>query len=231
MHASVRGFVASVAVFLLAACSDSTTGPRQIAPHSPSAPAFDFTATGAALGWFQSDFAVGPTGGSFSIGGLYTVNFPANSVCDPSQSTYGPSEWDKSCIVLGDGQAVKVHATLSLSSGGLAVDFSPPLRFSPKTQVTISTDIFASIIKSNRDYFTNHPDALNAVAIFYSSGLGLSGVSDFAADPSVITHVDLNTGRIWRRVKHFSGYSIVSGESCDPSPDNPDCVEIDGVGR
>jgi len=228
MHVSVRGFVASAALFAVAACADSTTSPRQIAPHTPSAPAFDFTATGSTLGVFQSDFAVGPEGGVFSIGGLYMISFPANSVCDPSRTTYGPSEWDKSCDVLASGQAVKVHASLSLSAGGLGVDFSPPMRFSPKTQVTISTDIFAPLITSNKDYFLKHPEALNVVAIFYSSSLGVTGVSDFATDASLITHVDLNTGRIWRRVKHFSGYSIVSGEACEPSPDNPDCVAVDG---
>jgi len=232
MHVSLRGFAAGVALVSLGACSDSATSPSSATPRAltPSGPAFDFTATSYSQGLAQSEFAVGARGGSFTIAGLYTVNFPENSICDPDRSSYGPTEWDKACTTLSDNQILKVRASLTLTAAGLAIDFSPALRFSPATPVTISTDIFASVIKGNRDYLLKHPEALNPLAIFYSSNLGGVVVNDFAGDRSVITHIDLTTGRIWRRVKHFSGYSVVSGESCQPSPDNPDCVQIDGRG-
>jgi hypothetical protein len=230
MHASVREFVAGVAVLSLAACSDSTTSLRQAAPHAPSVPAFDFSAAVSDLGSSEYDFVVNADGGSFPVG-AYTVSFPGNSVCDPTVSTYGSTEWDKDCDVLPQGQSIKVHATVSLTSDGLTVDFTPALRFSPSAKVTISTDVFASFILANQDYFQTHHSALKAFAILYSPGLGSKAVNDFAADRSVTTHVDLSTGLVWRRVKHFSGYSVVSGEACDPSPDNPDCIEIDGDGR
>ena len=228
MHASVRGFAAGVALLsFAAACSDSSTSPRHIAPSSPAAaPVFDIASTGVALGQTETDFAVGPDGGSFSIGGSYTVNFPPNSVCDPSQSSYGEGEWDKACVTLG--QPLKIHAVLSVTSTGMAVDFSPALRFSPNKTVTISTDIFASAILANKDYYASNRKALNFLTIFYSPSLGAPGVKDFSNDRSVITHIDMSTGRVWRRVKHFSGYSVVTGEACEPSPDNPDCVEVDG---
>jgi hypothetical protein len=232
MRASSRWLAAGIATAFLAACSDSSTSPRPASSHGPSLapPSFDFSATAFALGFTQNDFVVGAAGGSFSIGGLYTVNFPANSVCDPAQSSYGPTEWDKPCVTLGNGQSVTLHATLTLSAGGLAVDFSPAVRFSPSTVVTISTDIFAPVVRANSAYFASNPAALNSLAILYSTNLGSAGLSDYSKDASVITHVDLTTGRIWRRVKHFSGYSIISGEACDPSPDNPDCVEVDDKG-
>jgi hypothetical protein len=53
-------------------------------------------------------------------------------------------------------------------------------------------------------------------------------VADYLSDPSLVTHVDLNTGTVWRRVKHFSGYLMGSGESCEPSPDFPECIAVDG---
>ena len=225
MHASVRGFATLLALVSIGACSDPTTSLRR-APQAPSAPAFDFSATGAALGVTESDFVVDGGGGSFSLG-AYTVSFSGNSVCDPSVSTYGDTEWDKSCAVLADAQSIKVHATVSRTSTGIAVDFTPALRFSPSANVIVSTDVFASYIVANQDYFRTHRSALSAFAILYSPSLGATGVSDFAADRSVTTHVDLNTGLVWRRVKHFSGYSIVSGQPCEPSPDNPDCIEIE----
>lgn len=229
MHASVRCLLAGTAVAALASCTDSATSPRTAATRtpSPSAPVFDFSATTYSLGFTQSDFSVSSSGGSFSIGVLYTVSFPANSVCDPARSTYGAGEWDNDCVLLDQGQSVKIHATLVLSSNGLSVDFTPGLRFAPTANVMISTDVFAPLIKANRDYFSKNPSALNSLAILYSSNLGDVGVSDYARDKSVATHVNLSTGRIWRRVKHFSGYSIISGEACDPSPDNPDCVWVD----
>jgi hypothetical protein len=226
MQAPVRGFATLVALFSIGACSDSTTSLRQATPRAPSASAFDFAATGLALGSTESDFVVSADGGSFSLG-AYTVSFPGNSVCDPTVSTYGATEWDKNCAVLSDGQSIKIHATISLTAGELTVDFTPALRFSPSAKVIISTDVFASFILANQDYFRTHHSALSAFAILYSPGLGSKAVSDFAADRSVTTHVDLNTGIVWRRVKHFSGYSVVSGEACEPSPDNPDCIEIE----
>jgi hypothetical protein len=231
MHAIVRGFAVGVVLLSVGACSDSTS-PRSSAPRNltASAPVFDFAATASSVGVTNMDFVVGSGGGSFTIAGLYTITFPANSVCDPNRSTYGSTEWDKDCTVLDAGQYVKVHATLSLSSGGLAVDFSPALRFSPSTKVIISTDIFAPIIAANPDYFSKNPHTLDALAILYSPALGGPGVKDFSIDHGVMTHVDLKTGRIWRRVKHFSGYSMTTGESCDPSPDNPDCIAIDTDG-
>jgi hypothetical protein len=33
---------------------------------------------------------------------------------------------------------------------------------------------------------------------------------------------------VWRRIKHFSGYNVVSGLPCDPSPDDPNCVDNGG---
>jgi hypothetical protein len=155
------------------------------------------------------------------------VNFPANSVCSPDRSTYGPSEWDKSCSTLGAKESIKVTARLRLSPSGLAVDFSPALRFSPTTQVTLSTDVFTSVLKSNRDYFSNSPNALNFLAMNYSQSLGGVGTADFVSDKTLLTHVNLETGLVWRRVKHFSGYYVTSGDACTPSPDVPDCVLVD----
>ena len=228
MRASVRWLFAGAAMIVAAACGESATSPRAAAPKglSPKAPAFDYSSTPFQLGFAQQDFTVSSAGGTFSIAGLYTLNFPANSVCDPARSTYGATEWDNACTTLDDGQAIKIHATIALSSSGLAIDFSPALRFSPATQVTISTGIFAPLIKANRDYFAKNPSALNPLAMLYAPALGAVGSSDYSRDASLVTHIDLSTGLIWRRVKHFSGYSMTTGEACEPAPDNPDCVEV-----
>ncbi|HEX4684046.1 MAG TPA: hypothetical protein VH277_15120, partial [Gemmatimonadaceae bacterium] len=47
------------------------------------------------------------------------------------------------------------------------------------------------------------------------------------SDASVATHVNLATGRVWRRIKHFSGYNIFTGEKCLPMSDDSNCVQVD----
>ena len=227
MRASVFRLATCAAVVSLAACGDSATSPGAAGPRPfSSAPSLNFSATSSVLGTTTTDIVVGSQGGSFSVGGLYTLNFPANSICDPARSSYGPTEWDNACVTLGSDQTITLHAVLTLSTNGLAVDFSPALRFNPATEVTISTDIFAPVIRANREFFSKNPSALNPLAILYSPDLGATEFSDYAKDASLVTKVNLGNGRIWRRVKHFSGYSMTSGEACEPAPDNPDCIEV-----
>ncbi len=85
------------------------------------------------------------------------------------------------------------------------------------------------MIRSNQSFFASNPSTLRPLALDYSPTLGGDAVADYVSDPSLITHIDLTTGRIWRRVKHFSGYSQTNGLPCDPSPDDPDCIEVDDI--
>src|SRR5262249_30564298 len=155
------------------ACSDVSTPPTTPAAKSfsPQHSSFDYSQVGRPFGTQSSDFTVTAKGGTFSIGGLYTLTFPANSVCNPAWSTYRPGQWDMPCSTLSGNQSVKVHATLSLNGTALGIDFSPALRFSPSTEVTISTDVFASVIKASHDYFALVPGALDYLAIYYSPTL------------------------------------------------------------
>jgi hypothetical protein len=230
MRPILRYLVASASVLFVSACSDAPTEPvlKSFHPAPSSVPVFDFGGGGSRLFGDQSnDFTVTSRGGTFSVNGLVDVNFPANSVCAPDRSTYGPTEWDKSCATLGSTESVKISARLRLTPTGMAVDFTPALRFSPTTQVTLSTSIFGSFIAVNRLLFASNSDALNFLAMGYSPSLGNTGVADYVSDRSLLTHVNLTSGVVWRRVKHFSGYYVTSGDACTPSPDLPDCVLVD----
>jgi len=223
-------FLAAAAALSVAACSESTSAPRASndrASASDRAPSFDYGTVGS-FGRRTADFALTSNGGSFNVNGMFTVNFPKNSVCDPDQSTYGPGEWDKPCVTLSGNKTIALQATVQLTSTGVTVDFQPALRFSPDAQVTISTDIFAPMIVASRGYLYSHPAAARPLAVYYSPALGASLVPDYLSDRTAVTHVDLSTGKIWRRIKHFSGWSQTSGEACDPRPDDPDCIEVDG---
>lgn len=225
MRLSTRFIASAAALLAVAACSDTATSPTAATPNRVSAegaPAFDFANAGR-IGISTTSFTVTPNGGTFSVAGLYQVSFPANAVCNPSTTNYATGA---GCTPLTSN--ITVQATVQLTGNGLAVDFQPELRFVDGSPVTISTSIFAPLIVLNRSFFAQHPSALNPLAMLYTPSLGAAAIPDYLTDPDAITHINLTNGQIWRHVKHFSGYSITGGSSCDPS--DPTCVQVDGGG-
>lgn len=213
---------------MIGGCSESTSPPlpRGITVGRDGRP--DLRPVALFGGFRSTTFTVTAAGGSFDAG-LFTVNFPANSVCDPKTSSYGPGTWDSPCNTLSDGQSVTVTATYGfVLGGGPVVDFSPALRFNPNTTVTLSTDVYAPVLTYFRSYWLSNPDALRFFGMYYTPDFGTTGFTDAGRDASLVTHVNLTTGLVWRRVKHFSGYNISSGLPCEPSPDDPDCIDDGG---
>ncbi|HEY4216645.1 MAG TPA: hypothetical protein VGM67_05875 [Gemmatimonadaceae bacterium] len=213
MRPSFRYLSAAVAVLALAACGESTAPKAASSTHqlAASAPAFDFGGVGFSFGQRSTDFTITSNSQSVSVNGLFTLEFPSNSCPKLSGSN--------SCE-----RSVKVHAVTQITSSGVVVDFSPHLTFAKA--VTLSSTIFAPLIVLNHSYFASHPSALNALAMYYSPSLGANPVEDFASDPSLMTHVNLKTGLIYRSIWHFSGYLMGGGE-CDPNAGNPDCIYVD----
>lgn len=211
----------------MAACSDSNTAPsvptsQVVAPTDR--PSLDYNGSARFWGYRTATFKLTSAGGTYNIGdSFYTLTVPANAVCN-LQSSYGPGTWDTPCTTLGADESITVTATYGFSLTGPVVDFSPELRFSPSTQVTLSTSLYSFVLTSGRYYFSHNPSALRFFGMYYVPSLGGNVVTDAALDPSLVTHINLNTGLVWRRIKHFSGYSVATGLACDPSPDDPDCV-------
>ena len=225
--------VAGVAVLagLSTSCSDSTTVPdRSVVRHEPvtGAPTLDLNSGSLFSGTRSTTFTVTSAGGRFQIGNSYWVTFPANSICDPSTSSYGPGTWDDPCATLPDGQSVTITATYGFTTSGYGVDFQPALRFNPNTKVTIATSAYSFALTFFADYFAANPSALHFLGIYYAPSLDGSAQTDAGRDASLVTHVNLSTGIVWRRIKHFSGYNVYSGLPCDPSPDDPDCIDDGG---
>lgn len=226
MRGSFRIVIAGVAIAAMAACSDSTTSPtntagRDVAPGDR--PSLDYQGSSRFFGARSTSFTLTAAGGKFAIGDLYTLSVPANAVCKVG-SSYGPGTWDSPCETLSPGQSIKVTATYGFSRGGPVVDFSPDIRFSPKQQVTLATDVYAPVLLAFRGYFSANASALKYFGIYYTDDFGGKLVADAVTDQSLRTHVNLKTGYVWRRIKHFSGYNVVSGQACEVGPENPDCV-------
>jgi hypothetical protein len=193
---------------------------------APQAPTIGGNAALRALVIAQTtDFDISTGGGEFNLFNAFTLNVPAGAVCDPNaadtQAGYASAAWDSACTPASG--SVTVHATAKWANGTLYVDFQPALRFVPTASVTLASDAFASTIQYNESNGSK-----DGFAIQYSPAIGAQGVPDAVGDPSVRTLVQGNTGRLVRRIKHFSGYQIAgTGEPCDPNAGNPLCVYVD----
>ena len=153
------------------------------------------------------DFTVTPDGGVFFVG-KNAVVFPANSICDPSVSSYGTGTWNDECVPLTT--PLKIHARVRTAKAGTWVDFKPSLRFVPSDD--------------SRNWVYMFMASKNA--ILFAPSLGALGVDDASADETVRTYFDVRGGATLRHIKHFTGYMTSSGRSCGQG--EPDCYPIDG---
>jgi hypothetical protein len=210
--------VASMVVMtVLTGCSDSVVAPAA-APHAPTsmmqAPAGhpSLSLSSSAAQNTSADFTISPWGGVYLVG-RHAVVFPAQSVCDPATSGYGPDLWDASCAPITRG--VAVHAVVRNQAGRTWVDFSPELRFVPSNNPTRWVWLFM-----------NTPEArgargdLSRFNIVYAERIGGTLVDDAADDATLRTYVDTFGGTTFRRIKHFSGYLGTSGFTCDEECDS-----------
>ena len=155
------------------------------------------------------DFDISPNGGIFDLGN-HAVVFPAQSVCDPATSSYGPGTWDTPCTALQT--SIRVHAEVRRVNGQTAVDFTPSLRFVPSTNPArwVWLVMYTPSAIGSSD--------LSGFNILWESTFGGATVDETLSDSSLRTYVDTWQGTSLRRIKHFTGYALTDGRSgCDPS--------------
>jgi hypothetical protein len=143
------------------------------------------------------DFVISPNGGIVDLGN-HAVVFPAQSVCDPATSSYGPGTWDDPCTPL---QApISVHAEVRRVNGQTSVDFTPSLRFVPSNDPArwVWLVMYTPSAVGSSD--------ITKLNILWESTLGAPGVDETPLDPSLRTYIDTWQGISMRRIKHFSGY-------------------------
>ena len=212
--------VASALVIgVVTGCSENTVVAPAAAPSAAPAstimapsgrPQLSLTGNNAQNG--ATEFTVGPSGGTFFVGN-HAVVFPARSICDPAVSSYGDGEWDAPCKTLD--RPLTITARLSTANGVRSVDFSPSLRFAPSANPSRWVWIFMYTpeARSARD--------LSAFSILFTPSLGATSVNDALTDPTLRTYVDSRSGVSFRRIKHFSGYSVGAGFTDEPQPTTP----------
>jgi hypothetical protein len=141
----------------------------------------------------------------FNLGAGNTLTFPAGSVCDPNKSTYGDGEWDKPCTAARTTITETVTAWLD-SQGHPQVDFSPNLRFVPSVLPTGWVNLTFGDYQASLDPTFN---------ILYCKNPKSPCVDESLKDPSLLTVRNPVTGKLTRRIKHFSGYLVGAGDDGD----------------
>lgn len=185
-----KAALAFTALGILGACADSAVAPTQeVAFKAP--PSFD-----RLVGTKQ--FYAGGYTGTIQVLGNHIISIPAGAICDPQISTYGPTEWDKSCTPLS--RPILITATMMEDDKGAPyVDFQPALRFVPTKQVNL--------------YLRTPKGQAAEFKINYCNNAGIC-MDESLTDASLETRRVGRSGLLVRRVKHFSGYMISSGKAC-----------------
>lgn len=205
-------------LILLAACSaaDQVTSPKyNKVPRPAGAPSLDVIVNSVAPDSASADFTVTPSGGMFVLG-AHAVYFPANSICDPETSSYGPGEWDAACTPLD--RPIDIHAELRRTADGQSwLDFTPSLRFVPSDDQNAAVWV---LMKLNSDATPENYRAygMRWAPVFLDSS---SQVDESVQDPSLRTYIDVERDIVFRRIKHFSGYVVGDGHDdagAEPSP-------------
>ena len=193
-----RGAAAVLAIAALAACdADRGVGPTAGTP----AVAYSKRSSGGSgkVDTSVTVFTIQP-GKSItqSINGGHKLVIPANALCDPATTPYGPSYWETPCAAATAPVTVTAKSWIN-ASGHPAVDFSPELRFTPNDSKAVTLYMLDKTAATDPSF-----------RILYCAS-SLSCVDESILDPEVATKTDAKNGFLYRRVKHFSGYNIASG--------------------
>ena len=193
-----RGLTVALMLGTAACGSDRLAAPGD-APPDPRAARLTYSA--------QSDTVVASMvyhpgkGLNLKIGEQHQLFIPAHAVCDLEASGYGAETWELPCAPARRRMTVTAKAWVD-SAGHPFVQFSPDLRFSPddkKAAWLALADRFAARDSSAR--------------ILYCPTAGGGCVDESLTDVEVVTHADWKKGYVYRRIKHLSGYNIVSGRT------------------
>lgn len=223
------GAVSALAV----ACRDSVVAPARNATSLSAAASTSLSTSGSKNRTLLGTIQLSPNGGTYHVGD-FDIVMPAGAVCEPATTKYGPRYWDDDCTPAG--RQITVNVIAKARGKQISVDFQPDLRFRPSAGwVVIQTSAYRDVLTSGevRGLSSTSPFFQN-FGIFYVPTGGKSRIDEASStgDASVATHVDLRTGLVWRRVKHFSGFLVSAGQKCDATVTGSDgaCQVDDGGG-
>jgi hypothetical protein len=187
---SAKTLLAVVGFGLLGACADSVSAPTaEITAKNPA---------GFSKLVGTTTFVYNPGTGVTKRFGDHMIVIPAGAICDLG-SSYGFGQWDKPCNA--STKSIVITALSFVDNDGHPyVDFQPALRFVP------SKEVFLYMRDGVRD-------GSHVVSIQYCA-TPVSCTDESKNDPSVATKRIGHSRILYRRLKHFSGYVINTGDEC-----------------
>lgn len=184
---------------LLAACSGEVSSPAAAPSTTLQAPSMyaPSDADKALIGVVDGTYAVtfDPAKDvSFALGPNH-LNIPANGICNLLTSGYGAAYWDAPCTP----QTAPVTLTVIIANAASdhpSIKFYPAMRFNPAK--TVHLFMYAPHVSPT--------DAKNWL-MSYCPDLGAC-FDESKTDTSLSTFIDYTNDMLFRRVKHFSGYTV-----------------------
>jgi hypothetical protein len=192
---------------MLSACGDNSVSPHNRAPEVETAAVEGYRGALSSTDTAKFSITIDPwRSTTYYVGDGNSLYFPAGSVCDPS-STYGVAEWDRPCAPIRSSVTVSVKAWMD-AQGHARVDFLPHLRFVPSVLPAGWVNITFADFQASLSPFYN---------ILYCP-TGMSQCYDESkSDPTLLTVRNAITGKVTRRIKHFSGYMVGAGDDSTSS--------------
>jgi hypothetical protein len=190
----------ALGVFLAIGCADQPSAPE--ASSSVETVASLKIIPSYAADMKSAQIIVEPSGGVFVLG-PHAIYFPANTICDPETSSYGPTEWDRPCDTIDE--PIEIHVKLVERDGRSWLDFSPSLRFKPSKDENRWVYLFMST-----DYKLFRQKG-GIPPILWSPAIGVPGVDESLLDRTQKTQWSSQHNGVYRRIKHFSGYNVHQG--------------------
>jgi hypothetical protein len=189
----------AVAGVLLTACAGDSLKPAALQKTSQvrTSPFTPTDAQKALVGVSDGtySFYIDPTRSQTLNIGASRLEIPANAVCDLDRSSYGSDHWDDWCSP--ERSRFRITAVVrNAATDHPSVDFEPALRFSPDKEVSLYL------------YVTDDATLDASRTVQYCNANGC--VDESLTDPSVASNVDLENRIVFRRIKHFSGFIVLS---------------------
>ena len=198
MRYRIRFIAATTSLMgLIVACSDqpASLGPDAAELTRPSLASVTPTPTGFT-------FTVNPTKNeTFVYMGQHKIVFPANSICDPATSSYGPAEWDAPCEPL--------TTPITITADTMSINGHPYIKFSPALRFVPTADPKQWVMLYMKDASASDPLVGPTLTILWEAPDG-SFVDETLSDPTLATQVQGSSSIVYRRLKHFSGYLVAT---------------------
>ena len=188
--AAPRWSLLVISTLFLAACASDLTSPRATQTPTDASKAL----VGAVSGVYT--YTVNPNASTVLNFGESNLSLPAGSICALATSGYGASTWNTACTP--ETAPVTITATVyDAETDHPRVDFQPALRFNPQTNAMLTLTV-------------SNAATLNSMAVLKYCNILNSCVDESLTDASLATSVtsDVSGWKIFRRIKHFSGYMV-----------------------